>query len=918
MLILMFKVSGVIYMKKTIWWLIISMVLFSLCAGMGWADDSVKALKDGQKAITTVSDTYSADELLVQFTVPQSDEKLAKKMEKIYGKETKKLDKIEDDYSSLGLPNTYLVKLNPGEDPKVAKDKYKKDPEVVYAEPNYEVSMELLPNDPSFSLLWGLHNTGQTGGTADADIDAPEAWDLCTGSADVVVAVVDTGVDYTHPDLASNIWINTDEIAGNGIDDDHNGYIDDVRGWDFYNKDNNPMDDNNHGTHCAGTIGGVGSNGIGVSGVMWNVKIMPLKFLSSSGSGYTSDAVSAILYANANGANVISNSWGGSGYSTTLKNAIDASPAVVVCAAGNSGVNADTAPMYPAAYSSANIISVAATDSRDLKASFSNYGVTSVDVAAPGVSIYSTLKGGSYGSMSGTSMATPHVAGLAGLLKAGNPALSNLEIKNLILSNCDVLPSLQGKVLTSGRINAYKALSSLQPVALSLVSVSPSTGINNNQAGVTLTGTGFKPTPTVKLVGNDGTEITATGVTVISSTTITCSFDLRTKPAGFYDVQITQGGETTTLTDGFLVQKPILVVTTLSPSSALAGGPSFTLTVSGSNFTSSSRVNWNGVSRTTTFNSATQLQIAISAADIGSPGTATITVTDSDLEPSNSKPFTIVKPVPVIAAVSPSSATAGGLGFTLTVSGSNFTPASVLNWNGTSRTTTFDSNSQLRSDISASDIAGQGTATITVTDPERGESNSKTFTILAPTPPPVPVITSLSPSSAAAGGSGFTLTVSGSNFTPASVVNWNGNFRSTTYSSSAQLQAAISSGDIATQGTATVTVTDSGRGTSNEKIFTISSSQPSPTVSSISPSTATRGSTKSLSVYGKYFVTGASVELRKTGYQPIACTNEVVTSSTKITCRITIPSSASRGYWDVMVINPDGKTGTKTRGFYIY
>jgi hypothetical protein len=383
-------------------------------------------------------------------------------------------------------------------------------------------------------------------------------------------------------------------------------------------------------------------------------------------------------------------------------------------------------------------------------------------------------------------------------------------------------------------------------------------------------------------------------------------------------VQITQGGETTTLTDGFLVQKPILVVTTLSPSSALAGGPSFTLTVSGSNFTSSSRVNWNGVSRTTTFNSATQLQIAISAADIGSPGTATITVTDSDLEPSNSKPFTIVKPVPVIAAVSPSSATAGGLGFTLTVSGSNFTPASVLNWNGTSRTTTFDSNSQLRSDISASDIAGQGTATITVTDPERGESNSKTFTILAPTPPPVPVITSLSPSSAAAGGSGFTLTVSGSNFTPASVVNWNGNFRSTTYSSSAQLQAAISSGDIATQGTATVTVTDSGRGTSNEKIFAISSSQPSPTVSSISPSTATRGSTKSLSVYGKYFVTGASVELRKTGYQPIACTNEVVTSSTKITCRITIPSSASRGYWDVMVINPDGKTGTKTRGFYIY
>jgi subtilisin family serine protease len=815
-------------MTRMIQWLIISSFILLLCSGAVKAADTGKPVNSGgdQTTFLTVTDDYAPGQLLVKFTLPQSDEKLAKKVEKMYGKDAKKGHKISKDYTKLGLQNTYLISLSADDDPKDVKEKYKKDPDVVYAEPNYVVTVDNIPNDPSFSLLWGMHNTGQTGGTPDADIDAVEAWDLCTGSPEVVVAVVDTGVDYTHPDLAANIWVNTDEIPGNGIDDDKNGYIDDVKGWDFYNQDNNPMDDYGHGTHCAGTIGGVGSNGIGVTGVMWNVKIMPLKFMSSSGSGYTSDAVSAILYANANGADVISNSWGGGGYSATLKDAIDASPAVVVCAAGNSGANADTSPMYPAAYTSVNIISVAATDSKDLKASFSNYGVTSVDVAAPGVSIYSTLKGGSYGSMSGTSMATPHVAGLAGLLKAENPALSNLEIKNLILSNCDVLLSLQGKILTSGRINANRALSSVQPAVLSLVSVTPSTGVNNSQVSVTISGTGFKPTPVVKMVGGGGAEVIASGVTVVSSTTMTCTFDLRGKPAGTYDVVvIAQNGETAILPSGFSVQKPFLVITALIPSSATAGGQGFTLTVSGSNFTPSSKVNWNGIPRSTMFSSATQLQITLTADDLSSPGTATITVTDTTLEPSNSKLFTIITAVPVLSVLNPSSAAAGGPGFALTVTGSNFTTASVVNWNGVSRPTTF------------------------------GSSN--------------------------------------------------------------QLQATISKDDIASQGTAVVTVKDSARGTSNEKTFTIMSSQPSPTVSSVSPSSVRRGSTKTLSVSGNNFVTGASVEIRKTNYQPIACTNEMVTSGSRITCTITVPSSSMRGYWDVVVINPDGKTGTKTRGFYI-
>jgi subtilisin family serine protease len=824
-------------MMKMIRVLIISCIILMLCVGGGWADNNTKAPKstDDKKTVSTTGDDYAPDELLIKFTEPQTDEKLAKKVEKIYGKETKNVHKIEEDYSDLGLPNTYLIKMSPGEDPKIIKDKYKKDSDVVYAEPNYEITIDTLPNDPSFYRLWGLHNTGQTGGTPDADIDAPEAWDICTGSPDVVVAVVDTGVDYTHPDLSANIWVNTDEIPGNGIDDDHNGFIDDVRGWDFRNKDNNPMDDNNHGTHCAGTIGGTGANGIGVAGVNWNVRIMPLKFLSSSGSGYTSDAVSAILYANANGAHVISNSWGGSGYSQALKDAIDASPAVVACAAGNSGVNADVSPMYPAAFSSANIISVAATDYKDAKASFSNYGVNSVDVAAPGVSIYSTLRGGSYGYMSGTSMATPHVAGLAGLLKAGDPALSNLEIKNLILTNCDILPSLQGKILTSGRINAFKSLSSLQPAVFSLTAIAPSSGMNNSVVSASITGTGFSTITTVKMVGSE-TEIIATGVTVVTSNHLTCSFDLRGAPTGIYDVAVISGnGDTETLPSAFTIVAP-------------------------------------------------------------------------------------PPPVPVITALSPSSAVAGGTGFTLTISGSNFTSACVAKWNGYSRSTILNAGTgQLQASIPATDIAAPGIATITVSDPDTGTSNGMTFTILPPPPPPVPVITALSPSSAVAGGTAFTLTISGSNFTSECVAKWNGNSRSTILNAgTGQLQASIPATDIAAPGTATITVSDPGTGTSNEMTFTIASPLPPPTVSRMYPNTGRKGTTKSVTIYGTNFMNGATAELRKTGYPSIGCNGVVYVTSGKLTCSVVIPSSAGSGYWDMTVYNPDGNSGTKAKAFYIY
>jgi len=329
-------------------------------------------------------------------------------------------------------------------------------------DPNFAIWSTATPNDAGFGNLWGLHNTGQSGGTADADIDAPEAWNLTTGSTanPVVVGIIDTGIDYTHPDLAANIWVNAGEIAGNGIDDDGNGYIDDIHGWDFVNNDSNPMDDNGHGTHVAGTIAGVGNNGTGVVGVNWSAQVMALKFLDANGSGTTANAVKAVNYATANGARLTNNSWGGGGYSSTLYNAINAARSagvLFIAAAGNSG---SSTASYPAAYNLDNVISVAATDRNDALASFSNYGSSWVDLAAPGVSILSTVPGG-YSYYSGTSMATPHVAGVAALAWAYSPDATYAQVRDAILQGADAKASLAGKTATGARLNAFSTLQRL-------------------------------------------------------------------------------------------------------------------------------------------------------------------------------------------------------------------------------------------------------------------------------------------------------------------------------------------------------------------------------------------------------------------------------------------------------------------------
>ncbi len=342
-----------------------------------------------------------------------------------------------------------------------AVQRYKNSPKIEYIEPNYIRQVEEIPNDPQFSGLWGLLNTGQTGGRPDADIDAEMAWDVFTGSENVVVGIIDTGADFNHPDLAANIYTNPGETPGNGIDDDGNGYIDDVRGWDFANNDNSPMDDNGHGTHTAGTVGAVGDNGIGVVGVNWRVRIMPLKAFNAGGGATDVDLIEAIQYSTMMGVRLTSNSWGGGPFSAAMFQAISAANAagiLFVAAAGNSGSDNDAFPHYPSGYDLPNVVSVAATDHNDALAGFSSYGATTVDLGAPGVDILSTLPGNSYGHFSGTSMATPHVSGVLALICGRFPGIGAPQAKALLLIRTDPVPGLAGRVLSGGRLNAFGAI----------------------------------------------------------------------------------------------------------------------------------------------------------------------------------------------------------------------------------------------------------------------------------------------------------------------------------------------------------------------------------------------------------------------------------------------------------------------------
>ncbi len=344
-----------------------------------------------------------------------------------------------------------------------------KDSRVEFAVPNHTYTLgdfqksESGPtNDPDFGKLWGLHNEGQTGGKVDADIDAPEAWQIHTGRTQAqgahITAVIDTGVDYNHPDLAANMWVNPGEIPGDGIDNDGNGVIDDVHGYNAFADNGDPMDGQGHGTHCAGTIAGVGNDGVGVVGVNQHANIMAVKIFNDEGATDAAAIIRGIQYATKNGARITSNSWGGPVPNAGIRQAFADSPALHLVAAGNSGFNNDYLPSFPANYNLDNIISVAATDHNDGLAEFSQYGARSVDLGAPGVDILSTVPGGKYDTYSGTSMATPHVAGAATLIASANPEISNEELRRRLLDGTDKVDSLAGKTVTGGRLNVNNSL----------------------------------------------------------------------------------------------------------------------------------------------------------------------------------------------------------------------------------------------------------------------------------------------------------------------------------------------------------------------------------------------------------------------------------------------------------------------------
>ncbi len=405
-------------------------------------------------------------EVLVRFKpgiTPQAIEAIAQRLN----------DDVEDRIEAVEGLSVIEDEDNRKADEVVAQ--YRMLSEVEYAEPNIQINLDhegagehIHANDELFYKQWGLFNHGQDGGKAGADISAMQAWAKTKGSSEVVVAVLDSGVDYTHPDLKNNIWRRPGIIIAYQDDDlTPEGPIDDINGLNLLEDSGDPMDDNGHGTHCAGIIGAEGGNEIGVTGVNWTVKIMPLKFMDAEGIATARDAIEAINYVinrKRAGVNVriISSSWGTMTRSRALEDVIRKAGdegILVIAAAGNASSDNDAKPHYPASYDLNNVISVAALDRNDELASFSNFGATSVDVAAPGQQIVSTWLEHGYQEKQGTSMATPFVAGVAALILATNPTISIDELRARLLKSVDPLPALKRKVATGGRINAARAVS---------------------------------------------------------------------------------------------------------------------------------------------------------------------------------------------------------------------------------------------------------------------------------------------------------------------------------------------------------------------------------------------------------------------------------------------------------------------------
>lgn len=461
----------------------IAVVLVTIAAVLGQVDrwrtslkvsDVTKRPSTVEKTVDLKTDANSVPEVLVRFKPGVS-------LDQVRSIAAENNDRLSDEIESVaGL--TVIDDLDNAAAEAVAQQYSEMVGLVDYAEPNYRIELDeptnsiytrdLLyreplaahPNDPQFGDQWALNNLGQDGGKERADIDALKAWLTTQGSREVVVAVLDSGVDFTHVDLRANMWIRPAEVPA--YSDDELGDFNDINGYDGTSTISDPMDDNGHGTHCAGIIGAEGDNGEGIAGINWKVKIMPLKFLGKGGFGSTNDAIEAINYAidrKKKGVNVriISASWGSTSKSKALGDTIKAAGdagILFVAAAGNNGSNNDRWPHYPSNYDLPNVISVAALDRNDNMASFSNYGAKAVHVAAPGKDILSTWLNDSYREASGTSMATPYVSGVAALIIAHEPNISVARLRARLLKSVDKIDSLKGRVASGGRLNAAKAL----------------------------------------------------------------------------------------------------------------------------------------------------------------------------------------------------------------------------------------------------------------------------------------------------------------------------------------------------------------------------------------------------------------------------------------------------------------------------
>lgn len=842
-----------------------------------------------------------------------------------------------------------LVRVPAGMELNDAVRQYRQDPNVLYAEPNYMVHALGTPNDPDLSELWNIQNTGQLGGVTGADIHASQAWNLSTGSSNVVVAILDTGIDYGHPDLAPNVWSNPSSFNQviNGVTINCAAG---THGFNAVNATCDPFDDNAHGSHVSGIIGAVGNNGEGVVGVNWTVKLLSCKFLDFTGNGPESSAITCLEFVKAlkdSGVNIVAtnNSWGGMPFSQALSDAIAAQQQdgiLFIAASGNEFADNDQIGTYPASYDLPNIISVAATTRFDALANFSNIGKHSVHLGAPGQEILSTIPGSSYGVFSGTSMAAPEVTGLAALLAAQSPTRDWRSIKNLILAGGDSIPALS-QTVTGRRMNAFGSMSCsgktaqsrLQPVS-SVIAGSVGQAVRLEELNINC----GQPNGAVQVTVSPGG--TVVGLVDDGSGTDLAAGD------GVYSgqwVPSAQGNYTLSFPIGDTARVEVLgnyypsqtaynyvsiagTNLNLSDDSTAQISSPFPVSFGGGNF-SNLFVNSNGtISFTEAFDGYVnqplpQVPPSVNGiVTIGPPFFTMVAPFWHDLYPvantSQNVFWATVGSAPnrqlvvewrnlrSLACLGDSSAT---VAFEAV-----FTEGSsdvVFNY----QDTVFGGACAYEDFGRAATVGietSPGIGTQWAFDSQDVTSNTAIrwqTTPSNPPPNPVPAVASISPITAKYGDPGLTLTVNGSNFVPQSKVQFNGADHITTFVSATQLTAIIPSGDftppfIQNPNNVTVVNPAPGGGTSNAASFTLI--YPGPTITSITPSTANAGDfSLRLTVEGTNFFSGSAILWNG---QPLTFT--VQYSSTKLVGGVLLSQLTNPGTAQITVVNPPPSSGT--------